>query len=489
MTAAFSFDGLLLLGSSSGDIAAWSVTTLRGMRSCVSKTLTLVPDVWFGTLNSPVISLAGALTRHVPAAGACPLPAASARFSPEGLVAVLADGSVLTAAWNDVAKAAAAARRASATITFRRWALGSHREVKSIATANPIASALFALPWEPADRFASTHLSPSADDVSPSDRDVVDGDDMVGLACAAASSHSRPQHAVLVAAGRDPSLAAYRANAAERGDGLAAIAGAVRGAVASVVLSLAGDARALRRVTVGLGAFVPTAAVSWLAGLVGGKGKGKGGSEGGEEHDPDSDDDADADADADTDADADADAEADADDAYDSQGESLTTSPVSANRASARAWRDTLPTSLVPDFSVADVERRVDRVVSDPSRRLVLATDAWGRVLLIDAAELLILRVWKGYRDAQVGWLTVPSAGGARAALCAVIYAPRRLGGVVEVWRARHGERIGWLRLSPPARLIYAEDDADRAASFPTPRCHIVAIGGDGAVEIREVRA
>ena len=548
VTCALSFDGLLLLGAKNGDIAVWSLDALRRQRRTMTD-LALAPNVFFSTLSASVISLAGAFTRHVPAAGALTLPPTSHRFSPHGLVILLANGAVLTAAWDDILMTtgvggasveSGGGGRQRNVPTFRRWALGSHRAVNAITSANPIASPLFSLPWEPSDRFASAFVSQSPDDNSYSGGGGGNGGNETFLAFSSAAPRSRPQHAVFVAAGRDPSLATYHADTAtERKDGMAELAGAVRGAVASVVLSLAGDARALRRVTVGLGAFVPAAAVSWLAGFVGGGNSG-------EDNDKTitktkttttttDDDEEDIDDEFYSGDDDFLDSDDDVDDRDTTTSTSSATAAAAAGgvspsppilvrrrqrqrqqqniqrrhrevdimmtpgRIAAREWRDTLPTPLVPDFSLADVERRVDCVISDPSRRLVLATDAWGRVLLIDASELLILRVWKGYRDAQVGWLTAPAtAATGRASLCAVIYAPRRLGGVIEIWRVRHGERIGWLRVPPPARLIYTEDDSDRTLPFPIPRCHIVSTiggsvgdgggGGEGFIEIRELK-
>jgi hypothetical protein len=44
----------------------------------------------------------------------------------------------------------------------------------------------------------------------------------------------------------------------------------------------------------------------------------------------------------------------------------------------------------------------------DPSLRYFVTADTLGRVTLIDSAGLRVMRVWKGYRDAQTAWLSGP---------------------------------------------------------------------------------
>ncbi|GBG27482.1 Rab3 GTPase-activating protein non-catalytic subunit [Hondaea fermentalgiana] len=58
----------------------------------------------------------------------------------------------------------------------------------------------------------------------------------------------------------------------------------------------------------------------------------------------------------------------------------------------------------------------VNRVVNghlngqDPSQRYAVTVDALGRVVLLDTCGLRLLRIWKGYRDAQTAWLTCPES-------------------------------------------------------------------------------
>lgn len=70
-----------------------------------------------------------------------------------------------------------------------------------------------------------------------------------------------------------------------------------------------------------------------------------------------------------------------------------------------------------------------------------------------------------GYRDAQLGWVQVSEARGERDlatspsmprrhAQFLVIYAPRR--GILEVWGAQHGPRVGAFTVGKHCRYILA---------------------------------
>jgi hypothetical protein len=127
------------------------------------------------------------------------------------------------------------------------------------------------------------------------------------------------------------------------------------------------------------------------------------------------------------------------------------------------------------DFQFADADKALRRLVPSPSGHLLLATDAAGRVLLLDAADLLVLRLWKGFRDARVAWVRRPGAAAADAtppiAACAVaILAPTR--GVLELWEP-HGALLARARLPKvPAHLAGAVRLISVAGSrhtVPTP--------------------
>ena len=100
----------------------------------------------------------------------------------------------------------------------------------------------------------------------------------------------------------------------------------------------------------------------------------------------------------------------------------------------------------------------VSQALIDPTGRLVATTDGYGRVLLLSADTLQVLRVWKGYRDAQIGWILTQDAyssiGSVGMGLYLAIFSPARA--QVEVWRTVNGPRVSVLHVNDPhhARLV-----------------------------------
>ncbi|XP_070697855.1 rab3 GTPase-activating protein non-catalytic subunit isoform X2 [Pempheris klunzingeri] len=116
-------------------------------------------------------------------------------------------------------------------------------------------------------------------------------------------------------------------------------------------------------------------------------------------------------------------------------------------------------------FGLPDSRRHGESICLSPCNTLAGVTDDFGRVSLLDLARGISIRMWKGYRDAQLAWLQVPEERGDREfspsaslprrhALFLVIYAPRR--GILEVWGMQHGPRVGAFTVGKHCRLLYA---------------------------------
>ena len=112
--------------------------------------------------------------------------------------------------------------------------------------------------------------------------------------------------------------------------------------------------------------------------------------------------------------------------------------PREADAAGAAAAQ---PLASLPSaYGLQDPRRRVVSISRGP-RGMCAATDTFGRVLLLDTATGTLVRVWKGYRDAQVAWLWAPGPDSARAPLLLLaLHAPRR--GLLELWSLRGGPRV-----------------------------------------------
>ncbi|MCJ8736481.1 hypothetical protein PDJAM_G00013040 [Pangasius djambal] len=121
-------------------------------------------------------------------------------------------------------------------------------------------------------------------------------------------------------------------------------------------------------------------------------------------------------------------------------------------------------TPLPVRFGLPDSRRHGESICLSPCNTMAGVTDDFGRVTLLDVARGIAIRMWKGYRDAQLGWVQVCEARGdrdmatspsmpRRCAQFLVIYAPRR--GILEVWGTQHGPRVGAFTVGKHCRLLY----------------------------------
>lgn len=122
-------------------------------------------------------------------------------------------------------------------------------------------------------------------------------------------------------------------------------------------------------------------------------------------------------------------------------------------------------TPLPIRFGLPDSRRHGESICLSPCNTLAGVTDDFGRVTLLDLVRGIAIRMWKGYRDAQLGWMQVAEERGIREmsssaplprrhALFLVIYAPRR--GILEVWAMQRGPRVGAFNVGKHCRLLYA---------------------------------
>jgi len=107
-----------------------------------------------------------------------------------------------------------------------------------------------------------------------------------------------------------------------------------------------------------------------------------------------------------------------------------------------------------------DSLRKGVKIVVAPGKRGIAAVcDSLARVLLIDLNTRAVLRMWKGYREAQVGFIRAYDDTNHRAskkmALFLVIYAPRR--GILEIWSCINGPRVGAFNINKNDRLLFPE--------------------------------
>lgn len=131
---------------------------------------------------------------------------------------------------------------------------------------------------------------------------------------------------------------------------------------------------------------------------------------------------------------------------------------------------------------IAEDQRRRSRCLAlSPTGRLAAVTDTLGRVLLVDTSRMLIIRMWKGYRNAQCGWMQGSEGSRRPPGLYLVIYSAQR--GIVEVWRARYGPRVYSFAVGENARLYTIPDVPGKTA-----RCVVLATSSNGSTELIELK-
>ncbi|XP_042225418.1 rab3 GTPase-activating protein non-catalytic subunit-like isoform X1 [Homarus americanus] len=135
-----------------------------------------------------------------------------------------------------------------------------------------------------------------------------------------------------------------------------------------------------------------------------------------------------------------------------------------------------LATPLPYRWSIPDKKRIGVSVSVSLGRRLAVVTDDFGRVTLIDVHRCVGLRMWKGYREANCGWLEVEGEWGGTKRLVAflLIYAPRR--GLLEVWTPQQGPRVAAFNVPKQSRLIYTPHTMLGVNSVRGVRCKVFPV-------------
>eukprot|EP00039_Didymoeca_costata_P028013 m.19722 g.19722 ORF g.19722 m.19722 type:complete len:1315 (-) comp6659_c0_seq1:628-4572(-) len=149
-------------------------------------------------------------------------------------------------------------------------------------------------------------------------------------------------------------------------------------------------------------------------------------------------------------------------------------------------------TALTVENSLEDTRRHIRTLDISPDLNLIAMTDDFGRVLLYNVPTNTISRVWKGYRDAQSGWVTTlekpdetdPSQGtradsGAsrlppKRCMFLVILAPKRH--ILEVWTPALGKRVAAFNLEPECSLLTLRDQ--RLEGGINASCFVVSPSG-----------
>lgn len=135
-----------------------------------------------------------------------------------------------------------------------------------------------------------------------------------------------------------------------------------------------------------------------------------------------------------------------------------------------------------PLTCLKDYPRKGEKLTLSPSGTLAAITDSLGRILLLDTQALVVVRLWKGYRDASclfVEMLVNKDSSTLKSAhhehiksdycLCLAIHAPRK--GIVEIWQMRTGPRLQTIPCPKGSKIL--QPTYRFSSSEPSPSSYI----------------
>lgn len=114
---------------------------------------------------------------------------------------------------------------------------------------------------------------------------------------------------------------------------------------------------------------------------------------------------------------------------------------------------------MILRYGFYDDNRTGNRIWISPSNRLAAIADNLGRVVLVDCRQNIIVRMWKGYRDAQCSFMKVDeklsktsTQAKRRHAIFLAIYSPKR--STVDIWNVERGKKLAVFPAGQNGQLI-----------------------------------
>ncbi|KAE9620796.1 hypothetical protein Lal_00019655 [Lupinus albus] len=144
-----------------------------------------------------------------------------------------------------------------------------------------------------------------------------------------------------------------------------------------------------------------------------------------------------------------------------------------------------------PLTCLKDHPRKGEKLTLSPSGTLAAITDSLGRILLLDTQALVVVRLWKGYRDASCLFMEIlvnkdnASTSSTNRepvksdyCLCLAIHAPRK--GIIEIWQMRTGPRLRTIPCRKGSKMLQPSYGA--LISFPYVPLEVFLLNGDSGV-------
>ncbi|KAJ8747155.1 hypothetical protein K2173_010016 [Erythroxylum novogranatense] len=146
-----------------------------------------------------------------------------------------------------------------------------------------------------------------------------------------------------------------------------------------------------------------------------------------------------------------------------------------------------------PLTCLMDHPRKGEKLTLSPSGTLAAITDSLGRILLLDTQALVVVRLWKGYRDANCLFTEMlVNKDSARASssnyeltkgdycLCLAIHAPRK--GIIEVWEMRTGPRLVTVQCAKGSKILQPAYRLGSSLNSPYVPLDVFLLHGDSGL-------
>ncbi|KAG5032574.1 hypothetical protein JHK85_016556 [Glycine max] len=137
-----------------------------------------------------------------------------------------------------------------------------------------------------------------------------------------------------------------------------------------------------------------------------------------------------------------------------------------------------------------DHPRKGEKLTLSPSGTLAAITDSLGRILLLDTQALVVVRLWKGYRDASCLFMEmlvnkdIASSSSSYSeplksdyCLCLAIHAPRK--GIIEIWQMRTGQRLRTISCTKGSKMLQPSYRFGASVSSPYVPLEVFLLNGD----------
>lgn len=125
---------------------------------------------------------------------------------------------------------------------------------------------------------------------------------------------------------------------------------------------------------------------------------------------------------------------------------------------------------MILRYGFYDDHRTGNRIWLSSHNRLAAIADSLGRVILVDCSRNVILRIWKGYRDAQCSFMKIDEKMSKNAerskrkhVLFLAIYSPKR--STVDIWNVERGKKLVTFPAGQNGQLIQQYSSVTSSAS------------------------